>query len=164
MSNTTSFGYPIPTVRKVSALRQRMIDDMTVRNFAPCNSNGPACADPDSIANPTFPYSPHRQFQFHHNAFNYYAAFAPGMPARSHLRDEQEFIDLANSSTETCKADASDSQCGIRDIAIGDAGQSGPVRIDLQSHLGTFREPVILYNVYPGERPMASLAAARTTT
>ena len=27
--------YPIPTVRKVSALRQRMIDDMTVRNFAP---------------------------------------------------------------------------------------------------------------------------------
>ncbi len=35
MSNTTSFGYPIPTVRKVSALRQRMIDDMTVRNFAP---------------------------------------------------------------------------------------------------------------------------------
>ena len=35
MSNTTSFGYPIPTVRKVSALRQRMTDDMTVRNFAP---------------------------------------------------------------------------------------------------------------------------------
>jgi integrase/recombinase XerD len=33
MSNTTSFGYPIPTVRTVSALRQRMIDDM--RNFAP---------------------------------------------------------------------------------------------------------------------------------
>ena len=35
MSNTTPFGYPIPTARKVSALRQRMIDDMTVRNFAP---------------------------------------------------------------------------------------------------------------------------------
>src|SRR5260370_41216013 len=35
MSNTTSFGYPIPTVRKVSALRQRVIDDMTVRDFAP---------------------------------------------------------------------------------------------------------------------------------
>ena len=35
MSNTTSFGYPIPAVRKVSALRQRMIDDMTVRNMAP---------------------------------------------------------------------------------------------------------------------------------
>jgi integrase/recombinase XerD len=34
MSNTTSFGYTIPTARKVSALRQRMIDDMTVRNFA----------------------------------------------------------------------------------------------------------------------------------
>jgi site-specific recombinase XerD len=35
MSSTTSFGYPIPTARKVSPLRQRMIDDMTVRNFAP---------------------------------------------------------------------------------------------------------------------------------
>ena len=35
MSNTTPFGYPIPTARKVSPLRQRMIDDMTVRNFAP---------------------------------------------------------------------------------------------------------------------------------
>ena len=35
MSNTTSFGYPIPAVRKVSASRQRMIDDMTVRNVAP---------------------------------------------------------------------------------------------------------------------------------
>jgi integrase/recombinase XerD len=35
MSNPTSFGYPIPTARKVSPLRQRMIEDMTVRNFAP---------------------------------------------------------------------------------------------------------------------------------
>jgi site-specific recombinase XerD len=36
MSNqTTPFGYPVPTARKVSPLRQRMIEDMTVRNFAP---------------------------------------------------------------------------------------------------------------------------------
>jgi integrase/recombinase XerD len=35
MNNTTSFGYPIPTARKDSPLRQRMIEDMTVRNFAP---------------------------------------------------------------------------------------------------------------------------------
>jgi site-specific recombinase XerD len=35
MSNTTPFGYPIPTARKVSPLRQRMIEDMRVRNFAP---------------------------------------------------------------------------------------------------------------------------------
>jgi integrase/recombinase XerD len=34
MSNTTPLGYPIPTARKVSPLRQRMIEDMTVRNFA----------------------------------------------------------------------------------------------------------------------------------
>ena len=35
MNNTTPFGYPIPTARRVSPLRQRMIEDMTVRNFAP---------------------------------------------------------------------------------------------------------------------------------
>ena len=35
MSDTTSFGNLILTARKVSPLRQRMIDDMTVRNFAP---------------------------------------------------------------------------------------------------------------------------------
>src|SRR5215469_4970284 len=35
MSKTTPFGYPIPAARKVSALRQRMIQDMAIRNFAP---------------------------------------------------------------------------------------------------------------------------------
>ena len=35
MSNTTPFGYPIPTARRVSPMRQRMIEDMTVRNLAP---------------------------------------------------------------------------------------------------------------------------------
>jgi site-specific recombinase XerD len=36
MSNqTTPFGYPLPTARKVSPLRQRMTEDMMVRNFAP---------------------------------------------------------------------------------------------------------------------------------
>ena len=33
--STTAFGYPILTARKVSPLRQRMIEDMRVRNFAP---------------------------------------------------------------------------------------------------------------------------------
>ena len=33
-NETTPFGYPVPAVRKVSPLRQRMIEDMTVRNFA----------------------------------------------------------------------------------------------------------------------------------
>ena len=34
MSNTTPFGYLIPPARRVSPLRQRMIEDMAVRNFA----------------------------------------------------------------------------------------------------------------------------------
>ena len=43
MSNTTSFGYLIPTARKVSPLRQRMIEDMTVRNFAPNTQENYLC-------------------------------------------------------------------------------------------------------------------------
>jgi integrase/recombinase XerD len=35
MSDTTFFGTPHLTARKISPLRQRMIDDMTVRNMAP---------------------------------------------------------------------------------------------------------------------------------
>jgi phospholipase C len=67
------------------------------------NGDGLTCSDPDSSPNPAYPYCPHRQFQFHHNAFNYYAAFAPGTAGRAHLRDEQEFIQLANSSTKHCQ-------------------------------------------------------------
>ena len=70
------------------------------------NGDGPICSDPDSSPNPVFPYCPHKQFQFHHNAFNYFASFAPGTEARAHLRDEQEFIQLANSSVEACKLNA----------------------------------------------------------
>ena len=67
------------------------------------NGDGPTCADPDSSANPAYPFCPHKQFQFHHNAFNYYASFAPGTAGRAHLRDEQEFIQLTNSSAEACQ-------------------------------------------------------------
>jgi hypothetical protein len=35
MNNRTPSAYSIPAARKVSVLRQRMIDDMTVRNLAP---------------------------------------------------------------------------------------------------------------------------------
>jgi integrase/recombinase XerD len=34
MSNLSTFGYPVPRARKVTPLRQRMIDDMAVRNLA----------------------------------------------------------------------------------------------------------------------------------
>ncbi len=67
------------------------------------NGDGPTCSDPYSAPNPAYPFCPHKQFQFHHNAFNYYASFAPGTAGRAHLRDELEFIQLANSSTENCK-------------------------------------------------------------
>jgi acid phosphatase len=63
------------------------------------------CADPYSAPNPVWPYCPNKVFQFHHQPFNYYVNYAPGTAARTqHLRDEAEFLSLAQSSTEdSCK-------------------------------------------------------------
>ena len=42
-------------------------------------------------------------FQFHHQPFNYYLAYAPGTPARAaHLRDEAEFQSPTASSSKSC--------------------------------------------------------------
>ncbi len=59
------------------------------------------CSDPNSFPNPA-PYCPNKVFQFHHQPFNYYANYVERAPGRSHLQDEQAFIQLAQSSTETC--------------------------------------------------------------
>src|SRR5712691_1548976 len=64
------------------------------------------CADPDSQPNPVWPYCPNKVFQYHHQPFNYYAKYAPGTPGRTHLRDEAEFLSLAQSSIKDCKLDA----------------------------------------------------------
>jgi phospholipase C len=67
------------------------------------NGTGPTCADPNAMPTAVFPNCPDKLFQFHHQPFNYYASFAPDRPARAaHLRDEQEFLDLADSSSSTC--------------------------------------------------------------
>jgi phospholipase C len=68
------------------------------------------CADPDSSPNPTWPHCPNKVFQYHHQPFNYYAAFSPDTAAgranrAAHLRDEQEFIDQINSSHSSCNLD-----------------------------------------------------------
>jgi len=72
------------------------------------NGNGLVCTDPnhlvvkDSSGNVvnTFPNCPDVDFQFHHQAFNYYANYAPGTAARkAHLRDEAEFIQAAKNGT-----------------------------------------------------------------
>jgi phospholipase C len=56
------------------------------------------CTDPQHIATSVYPNCPDKLFQFHHQPFNYYAAYAPGTPARAaHLRDEAEFIAAAKS-------------------------------------------------------------------
>jgi len=38
-------------------------------------------------------------FQYHHQPFNYYAAYAPGQPGRAHLQDETRFIAAAKGGT-----------------------------------------------------------------
>jgi acid phosphatase len=70
------------------------------------------CADPDSSPNPVWPYCPNKVFQFHHQPLNYYANYAPATattpaaPGRTHLRDEQEFIQKVNSSSSQCNLDS----------------------------------------------------------
>jgi acid phosphatase len=61
------------------------------------------CGDPNSSPNPVWPYCPNKVFQFHHQPFNYYAAYAPGTPGRTHLRDEAEFTGLVGNSAKTCQ-------------------------------------------------------------
>ena len=38
-------------------------------------------------------------FQYHHQPFNYFAAYAPGQPGRAHLQDEKNFIAAAQDGT-----------------------------------------------------------------
>jgi acid phosphatase len=71
------------------------------------NGNGPSCSDPNAFKTAIYPNCPDNLFQFHHQPFNYYANYAPGTEARKkHLRDEQEFINLAKSSGQECKMNA----------------------------------------------------------
>ena len=68
------------------------------------NGTGPTCSDPNAASGAQFPNCPDTLFQFHHQPFNYFAAFAPGTTARKrHLRDEAEFIARARSSGRSCK-------------------------------------------------------------
>ncbi|HKF69924.1 MAG TPA: alkaline phosphatase family protein, partial [Vicinamibacterales bacterium] len=74
------------------------------------NGSGPSCG-PATIAGAVFPNCPDKLFQFHHQAFNYYSAFAPGTANRhAHLRDEVEFLELARSSTA--------SRCHLKPVSL----------------------------------------------
>jgi phospholipase C len=67
------------------------------------NGNGPKCSDPNVLSGSVYPNCPDFLFQFHHQAFNYYANYAPGTSARTqHLRDEVEFQNLLGQSGSTC--------------------------------------------------------------
>jgi phospholipase C len=79
------------------------------------NGTGPACSDPNTntgalppapghpTSTNTYPYCPDGLFQFHHQAFNYFANYAEGGPGRSHLQDQMDFQALATSSdNKTC--------------------------------------------------------------
>ena len=67
---------------------------------------GPTCSDPNSSPNPTFPYCPNKVFQFHHQPFNYFAAYAPGTPGATHLQDEVAFQNLVAGSDRQCMLDS----------------------------------------------------------
>ncbi len=66
------------------------------------------CSAPSTITGAVFPNCANALFQFHHQPFNYFTAFDPQTATgkanrQARLRDEQEFLQLAQSSTQkTC--------------------------------------------------------------
>jgi acid phosphatase len=74
------------------------------------NGTAGTCSDPNALTTAVWPNCPDKLFQFHHQPFNYYAAYAPGSQARAqHLRDEAEFISLAQGSK---------SECGLKPVSF----------------------------------------------
>jgi phospholipase C len=72
------------------------------------NGPGPTCSDPHhDPANSTYPRCPDALFQYHHQPFNYFAAFDPSTTAgaadrAAHLLDEEDFVHAATTSGKTC--------------------------------------------------------------
>jgi len=66
------------------------------------------CLDPDVDPGVgSWPRCPNNLFQYHHQPFNYFAAFSTATPdglanRAAHLRDEVEFQDLLGDSTKSC--------------------------------------------------------------
>jgi phospholipase C len=71
------------------------------------NGAGPTCSKP-TFPNANFPYCPDLLFQFHHQPFNYYAAYRSVPDAQGHetnpvrlqhLKDEADFLGAAKAGT-----------------------------------------------------------------
>ena len=62
------------------------------------------CTDPQTATGAVWPNCPNKLFQYHHQSFNYFKAYAPGTRARrQHVRDEEEFETLAADSRRHCR-------------------------------------------------------------
>jgi acid phosphatase len=78
-------------------------------NGSVASNTATGCSDPYvDPGGAHWPECPDNLFQYHHQPFNYFAAFSTATPAglanrAAHLRDEQEFIQLAQASTDTCQ-------------------------------------------------------------
>src|SRR3954451_9736102 len=71
------------------------------------NGAGPTCSNTHSKPNPAYPFCPNKNFQYHHQPFNYFAMFDPSTTAgaanrAAHLLDEQDFIGAAQASSSSC--------------------------------------------------------------
>jgi acid phosphatase len=125
------------------------------------NGNGPACSDPDALATATFPNCPDKLFQFHHQPLNYFRSFAPGTEARAqHLRDEQEFLDLATSSEKACAlkpvsfvkpAGAENEHPGYASVSTGSDHLVDLLRAMGDSHCAKDTMVVVTYDEFGGQ-------------
>ena len=125
------------------------------------NGTGPACADPAANPDATFPHCPDRLFQYHHQPFNYFATYAPGTPARAaHLRDEQEFIALAQTPGEVCKlkpvsfvkpSGADNEHPGYASEGVGEDHLVGLIRSVAEGACGKDTMIIVTYDEFGGQ-------------
>ena len=125
------------------------------------NGTGPACADPGANPDATYPNCPDRLFQYHHQPLNYFAAYAPGTPARAaHLRDEQEFIRLAQTPGTTCNlkpvsfvkpAGADNEHPGYASQGIGDDHLVSLLRAVAEGACGKDTMIIVTYDEFGGQ-------------
>ena len=69
------------------------------------NGNTPGtCTDPNHNSSDVYPYCGDVLFQYHHQAFNYFANYVEGASGRAHLQDETSFLAALGGDCSTLPA------------------------------------------------------------
>jgi phospholipase C len=124
-------------------------------------TNATPCPDAAASAAATWPNCPDKLFQFHHQPFNYYAAYAPGTAERQdHLRDEQELLAQLGNSGQSCQlrsvsfvkpVGAENEHPGYASVATGSDHLVDLLRAVQQSRCAADTMVIVTYDEFGGQ-------------